>query len=82
MNVRNSLYHGDTLSMTTSRTKKPWHEPKPCHKSYKFDLEVKGQHRIRIMNVLDTFSHGDRPMCQIWYRYANIKANRSYTGQT
>ena len=49
---------------------------KPCHKLYKFDLEVKGQCRIRIMNVLDTSSHGDRPMCQIWY--SNFKANRSY----
>ena len=28
------------------------------------------------MNVLDTSSLGDRPMCQIWY--ANVKANRSY----
>ena len=28
------------------------------------------------MNVLDTSSHGDRPMCQLWY--ANIKTNRSY----
>ena len=28
------------------------------------------------MNVLDTSSNGDRPICQIWY--ANVKANRSY----
>ena len=49
---------------------------KPCHKLYKIDHEVKGQRRIRIMNVLDTSSHGDRPMCQVWY--ANVKANRSY----
>ena len=27
---------------------------KPCHKPYKFDLEVKGQRRIGIMNVCDT----------------------------
>ena len=31
---------------------------------------------LRIMNVLDTSSHGDRPICQFWY--ANVKANRSY----
>ena len=29
-----------------------------------------------IMNVLETSSHGDRPMCQIGY--ANVKGNRSY----
>ena len=28
------------------------------------------------MNVLDTSSHGERPICQIWY--ASVKANRSY----
>ena len=50
---------------------------KSCHKPYKFDLEVKGQGRIRIMIVLNTSSDGDRPMCQIWY--ANVQANRSYT---
>ena len=49
---------------------------KPCHKPYKLNLQVKGQCRIRIMNVLNTSSHGDRPMCQIWY--ANATANRSY----
>ena len=35
-------------------------------KAYKFDLEVKVQGRIWIMNVCDTLSHGDTPMCQIW----------------
>ena len=45
----------------------------------KFDLEIKVQGRIRIMNVLDTFSHGDRPVYQIWY--ANVKANRSYRSE-
>ena len=45
-------------------------------KAYKFDLEVKVQGRIRIMNVPDTSSRGDRPICQIWYD--NVKANRSY----
>ena len=47
-----------------------------CHKPYKFDLEVKGQGHMRIMNVLDTSSLSDRPMCQIYF--ANVKANRSY----
>ena len=37
-------------------------------KAYKFDLEVKGQHRIGNMNVRVTSS--DRLMCEIWY--ANV----------
>ena len=62
--------------MTIPKDKKggPW--TKSCHKPYKFDLEVKGQGHIRIMNVIDTSSLDDRSMCQIWY--ANVKANRSY----
>ena len=31
-------------------------------KAYKFDLKVKGQHRIGNMNVRDTSSYGDTPM--------------------
>ena len=34
--------------------------------SYKFDLEVKVEGRILIMNVRDTLSYGDTLMCQIW----------------
>ena len=34
-------------------------------KNYKFDLDVIGQHRIGIMNVRDSSSCGDTPMCQI-----------------
>ena len=45
-------------------------------KPYKFDLEVKGQRPVGIMNVLDTSSHGDLPMCQIWY--ADVEVNRSH----
>ena len=38
---------------------------KSCQNLYNFDLEVKSERRIRIMNVRDTLSHGDRPMvCQ------------------
>ena len=47
------------------KTKKLRPEHKACHKPYKFDPEVKVQGCIRIMDVLDTSSHGDRPMCQI-----------------
>ena len=49
-------------------------------KAYKFDLEVKGQHRMGNMNVHVTSSHGDRPMCQIWS--ANVKLKNSYGPDT
>ena len=35
-------------------------------KAHKFDLKVKVQGRIWIMNVRDSSSYGDTPMCQIW----------------
>ena len=38
-------------SMTVKGQKKLWPETKPCHEPYKFDLEIKGQCYIRIMNV-------------------------------
>ena len=60
MNVRNTLYHGDTLTCQTKYDhvkgqKSLVLNTKQCHKPYKFDLE----------NVFDTSSHGDRPICQI-----------------
>ena len=73
--VCDTSYHGDTLTCITKYVdvkgqKRRGLNTKSCHKPFKFDLEVKGQGHIRIMNVLDTFSHGDRPMCQIWYANA------------
>ena len=44
------------------------------YENSKFHLEVKGQRRIQIMNVRDTSSHGDTPMCQIWQ--ANVKPKK------
>ena len=44
-----------------------------CQKHYKFDLEVKSQRCIEIMNVCDTLSHGDTPICQIWYAWLTPK---------
>ena len=41
-------------------------DTKTGQKLYKFDLEVKVQGRIWIMNVHDTSSYGDAPMYQIW----------------
>ena len=40
------------------------------------DPEVKGQRRKEIVNVYDTSSHDNWPMCQI--RYTNVEANKSY----
>ena len=81
MTVCDTSYHCDTPTCITKYDyakgqKRIGLNTKSCHKPYKFDLEVKGQGHIRIMNVLDTSSLDDRPMCQIWY--ANVKATRSY----
>ena len=66
-----------SLTLMTVKGQKRWGlNTIACHKPYKFDLVVKGQGRIRIMNVLDISSHDDWPMCQIWY--ADVKTNRSY----
>ena len=71
INVHDTLYHGDTLTCQTKYDyikgqKSLDLNTKQCHKPYKFDLEVKVQGRIWIMNVRDRSSHGDTPMCQIW----------------
>ena len=42
-------------------------DTKKCQKPYKFDLEVKVQGRIWIMNVRDTSYHGDTLTCQAKY---------------
>ena len=41
-------------------------DTKTCQKPYKFYSKVKVQGRSWIMNVRNTSSHGDTPMCQIW----------------
>ena len=69
INVLDTLYHGDTLTCQTKYDyvkgqKSLVLNTKQCHKPYKFDLEVKGEHRIRVINVLDLSSHGDT-VCQI-----------------
>ena len=60
INVHDTLYHGDTRTCQikyeyVKGQKSLVLNTKQCHKPYKFDLE----------NVLDTSSHGDRPICQI-----------------
>ena len=32
-------------------------------------------YRIGIMKIHDTLSHGDKPMCQIWYNNVKVKKN-------
>ena len=49
---------------------------KTCQKPYKFDLKVKVQGRIWIMNVRDISYYGDKPMWQIWW--ANVYPKKSY----
>ena len=55
-------------------------DKKTRKKPFKFDLEVKGQRRICIINVRDTSSHGDRPICQIWQ--TNVKGKKSCGPET
>ena len=45
-------------------------------KTYIFDLEVKGQGHTKVINMHDTSSHSDTPICYIWYAY--LKEQRSY----
>ena len=57
----------DKYGMPVSKlTEVTGHGHKDMIKAYKFDLEVKGQHRIGILNIHNTSSYGDTPMCQIW----------------
>ena len=66
MNVRDTSYHYDTLSCQTydylKGQKSGDLNTKPCHKPYKFDFKINVQDCIRIMNVIDISSHGERPM--------------------
>ena len=56
-------------------------DTKPCGKKpYKFDLESKGKDHIGFMNIRDTLSHGNTPMCQVLH--ANVKAKRSHGPDT
>ena len=55
-------------------------DTKSCQKPYKFDLAVKVRGRIWIMNVRDTSSNGDTPMCQIWLDLANVKPKKLWAG--
>ena len=67
LNVLEASSHGDRPCAKYGMPMSKLTEVTGRTKAYKFDLEVKGQHRIRNMNVRVTSSYGDRPMCQIWY---------------
>ena len=41
---------------------------------------VKGRGHIEVMNVHSMLSHGDTPMCQIWYAY--VKKQRRFCRDT
>ena len=72
MNVRNTSSYCYTQMCKPMSIKKSYGpDTKTCQKPYKFDLKVKVQRRIWIMNVRDTSSHSDTPMCQIWL--VNVK---------
>ena len=68
MNVRDTSYHGDALSYKTydylKGQKSGDLNTKPRHKLYKFDFKINVQGRIRIMNVIDICSHGERPIAK------------------
>ena len=71
MNVLDKFSHGDRpmcqkwyVNVKANRSLKVGHED--ITKTYKFNLEVKGQHRIGVMNVRNTSSYEDTSMCQIW----------------
>ena len=62
MNACDTLSNGDTLEvqMLFGYDKEQiscGSHTKPCQKPYKFDFEVKGQRRIRNINVRHTLSH-------------------------
>ena len=52
---------------------------KTCYKPNKFELKIKVQGRILIMNISDTLFHGDTSMCQIWQAIVNPK-KKSWAG--
>ena len=62
-NVKAKIYYGSDRKTYQN----------PC----KFDLEVKSQRRIGIIDVRHISSDGGKPKCQMWY--ANVKAKKKKT---
>ena len=67
--------YGMPMSNLTEVTGRTWRQ----YKAYNFDLDVKGQYRIRIMNIRDTSYYGDTPMYQILYANVNPKKGMGRT---
>ena len=57
-------------------------DTKRCQKPCKFDLEVKCQHCIGIMNLRNTSSHGDTPMATGKYGKPMSDQKTSYVPDT
>ena len=68
--------HVPNIGCLWQRTKKLW----PGHETDIFYLEVKGQGHTEVINIRDTSSHSDTPICQIWYAY--LKEQSSYGPDT
>ena len=67
----------DRSGMTMSKDKRAVAWTQSHFKNpFKCDLEIKDNCHTEFMNVHDTSSHGDTPMCQTWY--TDVKAKRSY----
>ena len=92
-NVNDTSSYGDTpmckIWQANVKPKKSYGpDTKTRQKPYKFYLEVKVQGRIWIMNVRDTTSHGDTPMCQcqtikkLWAGHESAQTDRQTDGQT
>ena len=70
MDVLNTSSHGDRpmcqIKYANVKAYRSYRSDMKAWQKSKFDLEIKVQGRIWIMNVRDTSSHRDTPMCQIW----------------
>ena len=69
--------YGMPMSIFTEVTGRTWGHDK----AYNFDLDVKGQYRIRIINIHDTSYYGDTPMYQILYANVNPKKGMGRKGK-
>ena len=75
MNVHNMLSHDDTCTPMC----KTWYmyayvkeqdnlaQKQILGENINFDIKVKSQGHIEVMNACDTLSHSDTLICQIWY---------------
>ena len=68
------MHSSSKYGMNKSKDKKDEAWTRRRLKPFKFkSWKDKSQCRIGIMNVPDILSHGDTPMCQIWYDIVKVK---------